>query len=363
MPRRLLPVLGLLVLAPVCAEYLIGYDQIIGRPLELLSGLLVLAPLYGTVAVLIRETARRTGRGWPTILLLGAAFGLVEAGLVDQSLFNPDFVAEPSWDQERMPTFLPVPGVSVKQLLGFVAGHVIWSFAAPIAVVEACVPRLAGRPWLGRAGTAVVVVLYVLAVVVFTHEHTRTFLASPVQLGVTAVAVLALAAAASLLPRRLVSGRVTSRRAVSPWVAGGAAVVLLAVHQLAPSTWTGTAVDIAALALGGVLLLWCSRGAGWGGHHVLAVAGAALVVNAALSFAVDPLGEVSLPVKYAVNTALTVGVLVLLAGAHLRVRRAGSRGGPGAGAAPRSGVRAGAVSTTSDIRNSGIRDGRTGQPS
>ncbi|MER7342742.1 hypothetical protein ABT403_33575 [Streptomyces sp. NPDC000075] len=326
MLRRLLPVLGLLVLAPVCAEYLIGYDQIIGRPLELLTGLLYLAPLYGTVAVLIRETARRTGRGWPTILLLSAAFGLVEAGLIDQSLFNPDFVDDPSWDQDRMPTLVPVLGVSVKQLLGFVAGHVIWSFAAPVAVVEACVPRLARRPWLGRAGTVVVAVLYVLAVVVFTHEHTRRFTASPVQLGVTAAAVLGLVAAAFAVPRRLA---VASRRGVSPWAAGGAAGVLLAAHQLSPSTWTGAALDAVVLALGGGLLLWCSRAAGWGGHHVLAVAGAALVVNAGLSFAVDPLGEVSLTVKYTVNAALTLAVLVLLAGAHLRVRRAGAGPLPG----------------------------------
>ncbi|MFH7595601.1 hypothetical protein WDV06_10935 [Streptomyces racemochromogenes] len=331
--RRLLPALGLLLLAPVCAEYLIGYDQIIGRPLELLTGLLYLAPLYGTVAVLIRETARRTGRGWPTILLLSAAFGLVQAGLVDQSLFNPDFVDEPSWDRDRMPTYVPVLGVSVKQVLGFVGGHVIWSFAAPVAVVEACVPRLARRPWLGRAGTVVMAVLYLLAVVVFTHEHTRTFMASPVRLGVTAAVVLALVAAAFAVPRRPAgaSRRTVSRRAVSPWAAGGAAVVLLAAHQLSPPTWTGAALDAAVLALGGGLLLWCSRAAGWGGHHVPAVAGAALLVNAGLSFAVDPLGEVSLTVKYTVNAALTVAVLALLAGAHLRVRGAGA--GERAGAA------------------------------
>src|SRR5581483_5865874 len=53
--HRWLPALGLLLLSPVCAEYLIGYDQIIGRPRELLAGLLILAPLYGAVAVMIRE--------------------------------------------------------------------------------------------------------------------------------------------------------------------------------------------------------------------------------------------------------------------------------------------------------------------
>jgi hypothetical protein len=33
----------------------------------------VLAPMSGGGALLIREVARRAGRGWPTVLLLAAA--------------------------------------------------------------------------------------------------------------------------------------------------------------------------------------------------------------------------------------------------------------------------------------------------
>ena len=50
---------------------------------------LFLGPMYGGAALLIREVTRRTGRGWPTILLLAAAFGVLQAALVDQSLFSP----------------------------------------------------------------------------------------------------------------------------------------------------------------------------------------------------------------------------------------------------------------------------------
>lgn len=59
------------------------------NPVGLLAGELFVAPLYGTVAVLVREAARRAGRGRPTILLLCAAAGLAQAGLIDQSLFHP----------------------------------------------------------------------------------------------------------------------------------------------------------------------------------------------------------------------------------------------------------------------------------
>lgn len=160
LPRRIALVAALLLLSPICAEYLIGYDQIIGRPLELLGGLLILAPLYGTVAVLIREAVRRTGRGWPTIVLLSAAFGLVQAGLIDQSLFNPDFVDEPSWDRDRLPTHLPELGLSAKYLLVFVAGHVIC--AVLLGVAAFALPRrsdpVPGRvppPWLVGCGAVV----------------------------------------------------------------------------------------------------------------------------------------------------------------------------------------------------------------
>jgi len=81
MPRRVAPVPGLLFLAPWVGEYLLG-----NIPLGALIAVPFLVPIYGGGALLIREATRRTGRGWPTILILGIAYGLIEAGLVDQSL-------------------------------------------------------------------------------------------------------------------------------------------------------------------------------------------------------------------------------------------------------------------------------------
>src|SRR5579864_1301089 len=48
--------------------------------------------LYGSAAILIREVSRRLNAGWPTIILLGLAFGLTLEGLVLQSVFNPVFL-------------------------------------------------------------------------------------------------------------------------------------------------------------------------------------------------------------------------------------------------------------------------------
>jgi hypothetical protein len=84
--KRAAPVLALLLLAPWVGEFLLGNISV-----RRLPALLILALLYGCGALLIREVTRRTGRGWPTILLLGAAYGVIEAGVVDQAMFNPTF--------------------------------------------------------------------------------------------------------------------------------------------------------------------------------------------------------------------------------------------------------------------------------
>lgn len=314
---------GLLLLSPICAEYLIGYDQIISNPLDMLTGLLVLGPLYGTVAVLIREVARRTGRGWPTMLLLSAAFGLIQAGVIDQSLFNPDFVDEASWDDDRLPTFVPGLGVSVKHVVGFVGGHVIWSFCAPIGVVESCVPRIADRPWLGRVGITVMIVLYGLGALVIFKEHSKHFLATPAQFGTVGLFALGLAVAAFAIPRRFPRRGADGRgggRVPPSWVVGCGAVVLMGAHQLSSPGWGGVALNVTALVLAGGAFLWWSGRPDWGPAHVLAVCGAALVVNAALSFVVEPLGDTSPVLKYGANGVLMVVVLLLLGWARQRLR-------------------------------------------
>ncbi|MGC5531693.1 hypothetical protein [Streptomyces sp. SR-10] len=325
---------GLLLLSPICAEYLIGYDQIISNPLDMLTGLLVLGPLYGTVAVLIREVARRTGRGWPTMVLLSAAFGLIQAGVIDQSLFNPDFVDEASWDDDRLPTFAAGLGVSVKHVVGFVGGHVIWSFCAPIGVVESCVPRIADRPWLGRVGITVMIVLYGLGALVIFKEHSKQFLAKPAQFGTVGLIALGLAVAAFAIPRRFPrrgadgrggggrdeGSRGSGGRVPPAWAVGCGAVVLMGAHQLSSPGWGGVALNVAALVLAGGALLWWSGRPDWGPAHVLAVCGAALVVNAALSFVVEPLGDTSPVVKYGANVVLMVVVLLLLGWAWRRLR-------------------------------------------
>ncbi|MFE7764426.1 hypothetical protein [Streptomyces sp. NPDC057438] len=318
--HRWAAVTGLLVLSPVSAEYLIGYGDSTDRPLELLAGLLILAPLYGTVAVLIREITRRTGRGWPTILLLSAACGVVQAGLVDQTLFDNEVdPGGPDWSTQPLVTLVPGLGVDAASLLTYVGGHVIWSFAAPIAVVESCAPRIADRRWLGPVGIGFLVLLWAVSAGLIHLDTAADSTAHPAQVAGAAVVAVALAAVAfTVRPMRPRS----STGAPSWWLVGGVTGVAWCAGQLLPATWTGVTVNVVAMVVLSVLLLRWSRRRGWGRRHVLAAAGSALVVRAALSFLVEPLGDdVDLAVKYAVNAAMLGGVTALLFLAAHRLRR------------------------------------------
>jgi hypothetical protein len=190
---RVAPVAGLFLVAPLVGEYLLGNVSIVELP-----ALPILALLYGGGAVLVRELARRTGRGWPTMLVLGLAYGLLEAGPIDQTLFNPPGVT----DAEA--TYLPFMGLSAANALAFVAGHAVWSIGVPIATVEALARGRRTTPWLGPAGLWVTGVLYLLgAVLIFRYMlRTEQFLAPlPWRLG-AAVAGAGLVALAFALPRR-----------------------------------------------------------------------------------------------------------------------------------------------------------------
>jgi len=141
--RRWLAALALYLLAPITAELLTGSTP----PLSFLTpvSLLFLPALYGSGALLIRETARRRGLGWWSIILLGAAYGVLEEGLVVTSWFNA------AWpDVAFLNGYGRALGVNWYWALGLTAFHAIVSVTLPIILVEAAFPALAPLPWLGR---------------------------------------------------------------------------------------------------------------------------------------------------------------------------------------------------------------------
>lgn len=320
--QRLAAVIGLLLLAPIGAEYLIGYDTSTGNVSELLGNLAIFVPLYGAPALLIRELAVRAGVRWPGRLCWAAAFGIVEAGLVDHSLFNPGYRDISYWSDIVGPTWIPALGFAPGAALGFIVGHLVFSISAPIVVVEAIHPAIRHRPWLSPVGLAIAAVAYLAAsaFVVRWHLDTEAFLPSPGQFVGAAIVVLALIIGGAWLGRRPRSPRAI--RVPSPWWFAVGGVVATCLHD-ASQSWAGFALG--AVVLAGVFLTLdrFSRAPGWTYRHVLLHVGGALLVRAATGFLVDPIGEGPRAAQYAHNTVavLLVVVLVVIGWFRLRVER------------------------------------------
>ncbi|MBB5775726.1 hypothetical protein [Nonomuraea jabiensis] len=137
-------------LTPVVAELTLG-----NPPLRKAWLLLLWVPIYGAGTVLIRELVRRTGRGWLAILLLGAAYGIVEEGLALQALTSPTIYGVADW----APRILGLNSAYTELNIPY---HAVFSVALPILLVDLIVPSLRHRPYLGRTGLAVAGVVFVL---------------------------------------------------------------------------------------------------------------------------------------------------------------------------------------------------------
>jgi hypothetical protein len=314
--RRVAPALGLFLLSPLVAEWLLGNQSI-----TQLASLFVLAPMYGGGALLIREVARRTGQGWPAIVLLALAYGLLEEGLLTQMLFSPTYHG---WAMPR-DAFLPLLGVDGYLTVTVLAMHTVWSIIVPIALVEALVPGRAAAPWLGRTGLTVTGVVFLMGagLAYYVEEVAGQHHASAAQRIGTVVAVVALAAAALAVARR--PRPRSHRRPPSPWLVGAVSLAASSLYFLAPGyvpAWVGVGIDLGLAAAVAALIVGWSRRAGWGGVHRLALAAGATLTYAWLGFTQAPLDGAPGTVHRLGNALFTLAAVALLVTAARTVRRA-----------------------------------------
>jgi len=287
--RKISAVIALLFVAPLVAEYLLG-----DLPLKLLTALIVLAPAYGGGAVLIRDTARRAGRGWPTMLMLGAAYTLIGEGLVSQSLFNPDYMKK-HWHL-LYPAYIPSLGIGGWWTVFMFNLHTFWSMGVSIALVEALFPVEAEAPWLGPVGDSVVALVFVLgsAASFGIGFKQNRFVASHAQLVGAALLSALLMVCAFLIPARrspMAGGMAPSPWIPSPWVTGAVAFLLGMAALHAPPKWGWAAVG-AMLAIDAVFLVLVtlfSRQTGWSALHVLSLAAGGALDYGIRAFTAKPL--------------------------------------------------------------------------
>jgi len=310
-PRRVRWTLaiGLMVLSPLCAEYLSGYDDSTGDPWALLGGLFIFIPLYGAPALVIRELARRNGIRRPGILALATAAGIAQAGIIDQSMFSESYRDIDYWRSMIEPTFIAPFGISAYTTLAFVAGHAVWSFGAPIALMESFSPDR--RPWLRLPGLLIATGLYLAAAAVVLRWHLdgEADHASAGQIAGAGAAVLLLVVFAFTFGRR--TRPPGDGRVPNPLLVGLGAMAAALAFQFAPPTWPAFAGSVALVAAVAFGVSRMARSVRWTGGHVAALATGALAAMATVAFFGDPIGEVTRTAQYAHNTVFTAGVLVL----------------------------------------------------
>src|SRR6478736_4342888 len=212
--KRIAPALTLFFLGPFVAEFLLG-----NLPITVLPAMIVLAPMYGGGALLIRESARRVGRGWPSILVLGLAYAVLEEAFTTQTLFNPNYLKLNLHLLDH--AYIPWLGMGAWWTTFVLTLHVVWSIGVSIALAEALVPDRETTPWLARRGLVVTALVFGLGIAITTAMtlHGDRYIAPAPKLVSAGIVVALLVALAFWMPNRAADGAGT---APSPWVVGAA---------------------------------------------------------------------------------------------------------------------------------------------
>jgi hypothetical protein len=284
-PRNRRAAFTLIALTPLIAELALG-----STPIRMAWLVILWVPIYGAGVLLIRELVTRLGRGWPSILLLAAAYELVEDGIGLQALTSPRLYHAAEWG-------LRVFGVNAPYWEANLIYHAIFTVAIPIALTDLLFPAYRGRPYLGLPGTVVAGVVAALGVGVLRvsvpmsedpgYQAPLPFVFGCVVV-VVALGVIALAVVPRLrpIPNPL---RVPSRA----WLFGGAGLGVLMFFVLTfpmfgsrqPAFTHGPIVLLpmvaaaALVALGYITLRRMCASPHWTERHTLAVIAGALIAH------------------------------------------------------------------------------------
>lgn len=159
------PVIALLLLAPTIPELLTGSTPItmlVLSPIKFFLQMVYIVCLYGCGALLIREATIRWNKGWGTILLLGAAYGIMEEGIAVHTFFMP--YGNPVG---IFGTYGRAFGVNWVWAVGLTIFHSIYSISLPIMIVCLLYPEASRKAWLDRGLIGVAMFVYLGFIVMF----------------------------------------------------------------------------------------------------------------------------------------------------------------------------------------------------
>jgi hypothetical protein len=160
--KRNIPIIALLLLSPAIGELLSGSAP----PLEFFNpfGFILLVGLYGVGVLIVRELSIKWKKGWGSILLLGAAYGIIEEGLAVKSFFDPNWM-----DLGILGTYGRWLGVNWVWSVCLTIFHTVYSIAIPILIFSLLFPALKNKRLLGDKCLIVcfIIFLFVIAFIYF----------------------------------------------------------------------------------------------------------------------------------------------------------------------------------------------------
>lgn len=153
------PACLLFFLAPFVGELLSGSAP----PVEFFNplSLLILCVLYGGGAIIIRELKIRWHKGWLSLLLLGAAYAIIEEGLMVKSFFDPEWI-----DLGILGTYGRWLGINWVWCIELTIYHTVVSIAIPITLTELIFYKQNKERWTNDGAFIILMILFWLDVVV-----------------------------------------------------------------------------------------------------------------------------------------------------------------------------------------------------
>jgi len=257
------PILLLLCLTPGIPEYLSGSSPVaylVEAPLLFLIFLALNLGLYGPGVLLVREAFVRWKPGWGGLLLLGAAYGILEEGTALSTLFDPkaQVVA-------NLGVYGHYAGVNWVWAVGVLGVHIVLSVGLPILLLGLALPETRGRSLITGRQVPLTVFVYAVDILllVLIANYWR---AAPGLLLAGAVVALLLYAAARALPRGTLDPDAPRPRLPAKWffLLGLAYYpVLLLVPALGEAAgWWPPVTIVLELLFGGALFLFIRREVG-----------------------------------------------------------------------------------------------------
>lgn len=194
-----LPGLVLFLIAPLVGEVLPGARSIFSmlNPLNFI----VLTTLYGCGAIIIRETAIRWKKGWPTVFILGLAYGVLEEGIGAQSFANP------AWGGLSVPSMYGrVLGVNWVWILQILLYHSLISISLTILIVSFLFPNRRQTSYVSNKTLIACIVgislnLFFEVFVLFPYNAGLLYYVGLIS------SIIVFVILAKKIPRRIVSGR------------------------------------------------------------------------------------------------------------------------------------------------------------